>query len=354
MLPGPFGVLVEDVSKSQKACGLPSHPIDKFVGKNNEKRCSGSHPDDEICFEPAIDAQIIGNSADGCHTEFWNGGDGSFISMFKKINSAGDAAPRVFSFSFGDPETERDDDLPDTNKEFAKSVAKGITLVAASGDEGAWKKGSKYVVSFPPSSPYILGVGSTSLKTNGNMKSGEVAVKEGWSGGGFSSAFSVPTWQSSFTKAYLASGAKFPSSGFTKTGRGVPDIAVLGTDWAVIYKGGQNPSTSNAGNTWAAADGTSCSGPFVASLVARLNAARLARGQGTMGYMHQWLYSKVSASSGAVYDVTEGSNKAHPNNALAGMGFSAAKGWDPVTGLGTPDYKRLEALAIGEEKSIVV
>jgi len=303
-------------------------------------------------FEPAIDAQIIGESADGCHTEFWNGGEGSFISMFKNINSAGNAAPRVFSFSFGDPETERDDDVPNTNKEFAKIVAKGITLVSASGDNGAGKRGSKYVVNFPPSSPYILGVGSTSLKTNGNIKGGEVAVKEGWSAGGFSSVFSVPAWQSSFTKAYLASGAKFPSSGFTRTGRGVPDISVLGSDWAIIYKGGQ--STSNAGNTWTGADGTSCSGPFIASLVARLNAARLAKGQGTMGFMHQWLYSKVSASSGAIYDVTEGSNKANPNNALGGMGFSAVKGWDPVTGLGTPDYKLLEALAFGEEKSIVV
>merc|ERR550537_1399502 len=102
---------------------------------------------------------------------------------------------------------------------------------------------------------------------------------------------------------------------------------------------------------WSGGDGTSTSAPFVASLIARLNAARLAKGQGTMGYMHQWLYSKASASPGALYDVTEGSNNANGNS---GRGFSATKGWDPVTGLGTPNYKLLEALALSVSQSIVV
>merc|ERR1719265_2165881 len=93
-------------------------------------------------MEASIDTQIISTTAIGCHTEFWNGGLGSFVSLFKAINDAGDAAPRVFSFSFGDPETERDDDVLSTDKEMAKAVAKGITLVCASGDAGAGKTGS--------------------------------------------------------------------------------------------------------------------------------------------------------------------------------------------------------------------
>merc|ERR1712228_975755 len=97
--------------------------------------------------------------------------------------------------------------------------------------------------------------------------------------------------------------------------------------------------------------GTSTSSPFVASLIARLNAARLAKGQGTMGYLHQWLYKKASASSGALYDVTEGSNNA---NGESGTGFSATKGRDPVTGLGTPNFKVLEVLALSAPQSLVV
>merc|ERR1712039_68489 len=129
-------------------------------------------------------------------------------------------------------------------------------------------------------------------------------------------------------------------------GRGVPDISVLGSQWALVWRG----STSKANSVpWSDADGTSTSSPFVASLIARLNAARLAKGQGTMGYMHQWLYTKASASSGALYDVTEGSNNA---NGESGKGFSATKGWDPVTGLGTPNFKLLEALALSEPQSL--
>jgi tripeptidyl-peptidase-1 len=340
--------LPADISAFQQACGLPSHPLDKFKGKNDEAKCKGNKPSEDECMEAAMDAQIISSSATGCHTEFWNGGEGSFISLFQNINSAGDAAPRVFTFSFGDPETERDDDVKNVDKELAKIVAKGITLVCSSGDNGAGKQHSKYVTNYPASSPYVLSVGSTSLKTSGSIHGGEVAVKDGYSSGGFSSLFTAPAWQTSFTKAYLASGAKRPSSGFTKTGRGVPDISVLGSQWAIVYRGSDSKTN---GVPWSSEDGTSNSSPFIASLIARLNAARLAKGQGTMGYMHQWLYSKVSASSGALYDVTEGSNNANGNS---GSGFSATKGWDPVTGLGTPNFKLLEALALSGPQSIVV
>eukprot|EP00966_Prymnesium_polylepis_P293321 6775041-Prymnesium_polylepis.1 len=99
-----------------------------------------------------MDAQIIGTTAIGCKTQFWNGGEDSFISVFKSINDAGDAAPKVFSLSFGDPETERDDDVPITDRELAKSVAKGITLVASSGDNGANRVKANFVANYPASS----------------------------------------------------------------------------------------------------------------------------------------------------------------------------------------------------------
>ncbi len=51
---------------------------------------------------------------------------------------------------------------------------------------------------------------------------------------------------------------------------------------------------------------------------------------------HVQLYSHVFAS--AFNDVTNGTNVA------CGMaGFPAARGWDPVTGLGTPNFERLLA-----------
>merc|ERR1711918_75952 len=109
---------------------------------------------------------------------------------------------------------------------------------------------------------------------------GEVAVKAGFSSGGFSSIFSVPEWQATFTQAYLDSGAKRPKTGFSATGRGVPDISSYGDNWALRFGKGK----------WDTAGGTSASSPLIASLIAKLNAARLANGQGTMGFMNPWLY----------------------------------------------------------------
>jgi len=68
--------------------------------------------------------------------------------------------------------------------------------------------------------------------------------------------------------------------------------------------------------------------------------------------MHQMrLYSKAFARKGALHDVTEGSNNA---NGESGEGFSATKGWDPVTGLGTPNFRVLEALALSHLEMISV
>jgi len=340
LLPGPIGVDTAAITYVQSNCGLPIHKLDRFVGTNSESRCTGSHPSEDICLEASMDSQIIGTTAIGCQTQFWNGGEGSFISLFKGINDAGDAAPKVFSFSFGDSETDRDDDAPVTDRELAKSVAKGITLVCSSGDNGAHKVGAKFVANYPASSTYILSVGSTSLATMGVLTSGEVAVKEEYSSGGFSSLFGAPAWQSNFTANYLQSGVKMPSSGYTATGRGVPDIAALGGDstgaWAVRFGRG----------SWTDGTGTSTSGPFIASLVAKLNAARLSKGKGTMGLLTPWLYSKAHSRTGSLRDVTKGCNGANPNGSGGTSGWCAAAGWDPVTGLGAPNYGLLEELAL--------
>ena len=106
---------------------------------------------------------------------------------------------------------------------------------------------------------------------------------------------------------------------------------------------------------WACDGGTSASAPLVAALIARLNAARLAHGMGTMGLIHPWLYGPAAAGGG-LWDVTVGDNDScgdgelgpgppcDPDNATAG--FKAMPGWDPVTGLGTPNYRRLEEIAL--------
>lgn len=75
----------------------------------------------------------------------------------------------------------------------------------------------------------------------------------------------------------------------------------------------------------------SASAPIFASTIALLNSQRLV----PLGFLNPWLYLESSVLN----DITTGSNPGCNTN-----GFPAAAGWDPVTGLGTPDFARMHAL----------
>jgi tripeptidyl-peptidase I len=83
--------------------------------------------------------------------------------------------------------------------------------------------------------------------------------------------------------------------------------------------------------------GTSASTPIVAGMVSRLNEARRRAGKGPLGFLNPLLY----AHPGAFHDATEGSNAGCGTG-----GFSCGVGWDPVTGLGTPNVAKLEQIVL--------
>ena len=83
-------------------------------------------------------------------------------------------------------------------------------------------------------------------------------------------------------------------------------------------------------------DGTSCSSPIFTSVVALINEQLLNAGKPVLGFLNPWLY----ANPGAFNDITSGTNPGCGTN-----GFSATTGWDPVTGLGTPNYAKLVTAA---------
>lgn len=72
---------------------------------------------------------------------------------------------------------------------------KHITLVASSGDNGAYDGTSSLTVNFPASDPYVLSVGGTTL----NISNNQWASESTWSGsgGGSSSYFKEPSYQGS-------------------------------------------------------------------------------------------------------------------------------------------------------------
>jgi tripeptidyl-peptidase-1 len=84
--------------------------------------------------------------------------------------------------------------------------------------------------------------------------------------------------------------------------------------------------------------GTSASAPVFASILNRINEERLAASKSPVGFVNPILY----ANPQLLNDVTNGTNPGCNTT-----GFSAAKGWDPVTGLGTPNYPALLEFFMG-------
>ena len=74
-----------------------------------------------------------------------------------------------------------------------------------------------------------------------------------------------------------------------------------------------------------------------------LNDYEASKGRPTLGFLNPWLYSLTSG----LKDITKGGNNQGACNALDGchlsktLGFDTTKGWDPVTGLGSPNFKKL-------------
>ena len=108
--------------------------------------------------------------------------------------------------------------------------------------------------------------------------------------------------------------------------RGYPDVAAIGENLPTVIDG-----------TLELAYGTSASAPIFASIVTLLNEARIAVGKGPLGFLNPMLYQNPDAFN----DITAGSNWG-----CWTKGFTAVPGWDPVTGLGTPNFEKLRDVVL--------
>jgi len=204
------------------------------------------------------------------------------------------------------------------NTEFTKTGARGITILAASGDSGVGAdRGScvKFVSQWPAASPFITAVGGT-------FQVGAAETGVGFSGGGFSNYWDRPAWQKEAVAKYFTVAQNLPPQDrYNQTGRGFPDVAALATGYLVIVDGFPMP-----------VDGTSCSTPTFSGVVSLLNDVRLTASKNPLGFLNPFIYQNAAAFN----DVTTGNNPG-----CGTRGFQAAAGWDPVTGMGTPNFAKL-------------
>ena len=246
---------------------------------------------------------------------------------------------------------------------FKSAAQNGVTVLGSSGDSGTANvrkspvsKGGTLIpyptVEWPASDPLVTGVGGTYLCTDPNNTTSRVVdstdppakcrafpgvAEVGWtfSGGGFSDVFSRPGYQDSLPAGSTAIGAM----------RGVPDVglqASAGTG-ALVYlslppdgRSGLSCGSAPCSTGWYDIGGTSLSCPQWAGLVALADQVN----GGGLGLINPALY-RIGANparyAADFYDVTTGNNTADPTV----PGYPATVGWDPVTGLGTPNAANL-------------
>ncbi len=299
----------------------------KVVGPDNQQQPG---------IEASLDIEYIMGVGVDIPTVFWstngqqphNPENEPFLVWLQAMASESDeSVPKTFSVSYGDNEPGVNEAYAiRVNTEFQKAGARGISIMFSSGDGGvaggqmsACKDGI-FIPTFPASSPWVTAVGGTTGPSVDKLTAAS------FSSGGFSNYFGRPEYQKSAVAGYFAAKPEgLPSSWhFNATGIGIPDVAAQGENFKIV----------NGMNT-ESVDGTSCSAPTFTAVVSLLNEARLQAGKSTLGYLNQMIY-KQWGPSGAFNDVTDGSNPGCNTN-----GFPATKGWDPVTGWGSPKYNAL-------------
>ncbi|KAH9950626.1 subtilisin-like protein [Amylocystis lapponica] len=226
--------------------------------------------------------------------------------------------------------------------EYAKLGLMGTTVIFSSGDDGVASyfcltpdgselspDGTRMAPGWPMGCPYVTSVGATQIVPGKTIHDPESACMDViYSGGGFSNYFARPAWQESAVATYLD---KYPppytSEQYnTSSVRGFPDISANGYNYSLLVYG-----------QWQAISGTSASAPVSAAMITAVNDARRALGKGPVGFINPAIYSPEFR--GAFNDITNGTNPGCGTD-----GFTAGEGWDPVTGLGTPNFHVLLGL----------
>ncbi|CAF1403428.1 unnamed protein product [Adineta steineri] len=370
----------KDLQKYSQEVNIPFKPLktNHILGIDDQ-----SQPGDETMLDVE---QMVGLNP-LAETWYFNddvkniSSDGILIKMLT-INELDDL-PQILSISYVPPEAglcvlfiNCDEKVVDLNKryiiraniEFMKLASRGITVLAASGDDGANSQfadctNTMFIPVYPASSPFVTAVGATTL-VNVQYKvlqdqppictdrgplylcvsdGDETAVSVNGqpfnlftSGGGFSNIFSQPSYQKDAVNHYFQNEQHYlnktpeyypPSSMYNRSGRAYPDVAALGVDGFFVING-----------TNQLYGGTSMSSPLWAGIVSILNSRSIKITGKTLGFLNPLLYKMAKECPECLKDITVGNNKCTSTICTDQCkGFHAACGWDPVTGLGTPN-----------------
>ncbi|MDH6451879.1 subtilase family serine protease [Streptomyces sp. SAI-149] len=282
--------------------------------------------DGSVGVESALDIEDLIGLVPGASIIDYQGPDATsatdqnVLDVYQRMVT--DDQAQVISTSWGECEAvESSATASAENTVFAEAAAQGQSIVAASGDDGSsdcyLATGSTAkAVDDPASQPYVTGVGGTTMTTSGSTTTQTTWNNDaGGTGGGVSSRWAPVVYQGG-----VATTAK----------RAVPDVSAL-ADPAEGYPVYLQDDSQSPTPVPGIVGGTSGAAPTWAAVIVQANAGTACQANGRVGFLNNALYKAARSSYPTnFWDVTSG------NNSVYATGYSAAAGYDEVTGLGSP------------------
>ncbi|KAF7293014.1 Family S53 protease-like protein [Mycena indigotica] len=282
--------------------------------------------------EASLDIQYTVGLAAGVPVRFISVGllnnddAGGFLDQINAlINST--SRPTVLSTSYGFGED--DLTLPVAEglcKANAQLGAMGTSVLLASGDGGVAGRSfdcTTFKPTAPSNCPWVTSVGGSQIILENFTKDNMSEIGASFSSGGFSNHFKTPRYQRRDVEQYIANLNGTYDGLYNPSGRGFPDVSAQSVNFEIIVN-----------DQAYLVSGTSAAVPVFASVISFLNDELITAGRRPLGFLNPFLYSPIGRA--ALNDITVGRNPG-----CGTSGFSAGTGWDPVTGLGSPNYTRL-------------
>jgi hypothetical protein len=326
--------LLSDVAIFDSQFSLPTINLTVIAqdGSSNLPQPDTLHQGDSWAVETSLDVEWIHAMAPQAKIVLVEANSDADGDLFASVDRARQYANvSVISMSWGGPEASNDQALYDQYLQTYPGHV-NTTFIASSGDSGAYNPlTGRKAVNYPAASPYVLGVGGTTLSVDatGNYISevgwgnGTQSISLGGSGGGTSRYIGKPSYQNS---------VKTPSTNH----RTVPDVASDADPASGVPVIDTWDFTLTAPTPWAQVGGTSLAGPLWAALIAITDQGRVLAGMKTLDGFTQTLPMIYTAPVGDFNDITQGNN-----------GFAAAAGYDLVTGRGTPVANLIASTLVG-------
>jgi subtilase family serine protease len=353
---GQSDVYPADLAAFRTASGLAANPPKVTVYGPDPGFPSGGDLE-----ESELDLEWSGATAPSASIVFVTSTDVVDGSLTEAIDN--NVAP-VIADSYGECEADLGvSSLAYYNQLLEQGAAEGITMTGPAGDDGASDcdydvsaASQGLAVDFPASSPYVTGVGGTTLNegsgsywsmTNGNYQGSALSYipEVVWNdsslgslaagGGGASLYFAKPSWQT---------GMGVPAD----FSRDVPDVALAASadhdPYLFCVQSYCVNGYYSASNYLAVVGGTSVSSPEFAGFM-----ALVVQKQGRVGVANNTLYALANSTYAAnvFHDITSGNNDspctAGSTNCVAGIpfGYTAGFGYDQASGLGSVDVGNL-------------